>query len=532
MPGLPQILGPDGTPAQRVVASDTAYEGASRRHTDLARFAPFNFSAQSAISYDRDLLSARIHDMARNDGWASGGVSRLVDAIIGSGWRLSSTPNARTLGLESDEAATLGETFEAYWQDYATDPDCWCDAGRRFTVGGLLALAFRHFVWDGEALGTLLWLERGGPTATALRLIDPDRLSSPPSRMDSETLQDGVELGAYGEPIAYHIRTRHPGDLKATTSVLAWERIERETPWGRRKVLHHFEPERADQYRGVSKFAQIVKKLRMLGRYDEAEVQAAVLNALLAAFVESPFDHQALADAMNGGGDDLDKYNAARLNYWDAAPVQLPGVKLNFLFPGEKVTFSQAQRPNPGFEMFERVALRNIATALGTTYEQLSSDWSQVNYSSARAALIEVWRGFTARQGFFGSGFLFPWYAAVLEEGIETGRLRLPSKLKSKPFRHFKAAYCAGRWIGPGRGWVDPLKEAQAASLRIANSFSTLERECADQGTDWQEVLQQRARERKYAAELGLPDVHAPEVKAADSGEGDQRPRKTADARD
>ncbi len=353
MAGAPRILGADGRPYAPVGpaparASDTAYEGASYRHTDLARFAPFNYSAQSAISYDRDALSSRIHDMARNDGWASGGVSRLVDSIIGSGWRLSSTPNARSLGIGPEDAAAVAAAFEAYWQDYANDPDCWCDAGLRNSVGQQLALAFRHFVWDGEALGTLLWLERGGPTATALRLIDPDRLSTPPGRVDSEGLQDGIELGPNTEPLAYHIRTRHPGDLKATTSLLTWERVERSTRWGRRKVLHHFEPERADQYRGVSKFAAIVKKLRMLGRYDEAEVQAAVLNALLAAFVESPFDHQGLADAMSGGGDDLDKYNQGRLNYWNDAPVQMPGVKLNFLYPGEKITFSESMRPNPG----------------------------------------------------------------------------------------------------------------------------------------------------------------------------------------
>ncbi len=122
-----------------------------------------------------------------------------------------------------------------------------------------------------------------------------------------------------------------------------------------------------------------------------------------------------------------------------------------------------------------------------------------------------------------------PWYAAVLEEGIETGRIALPKGLvEKKPFRRFKAAYCAARWIGPGRGWVDPLKEAEAAGVRIERGFSTLERECADQGLDWQEVLQQRARERKYAADLGLPDVHAPvnPNANADPDAGSKRPAK------
>ena len=46
-------------------------------------------------------------------------------------------------------------------------------------------------------------------------------------------------------------------------------------------------------------------------------------------------------------------------------------------------------------------------------------DWGQVNYSSARAALLEVWRGFTARKEHFAQAFMAPIYAAWLEEGSD-----------------------------------------------------------------------------------------------------------------
>ena len=36
---------------------------------------------------------------------------------------------------------------------------------------------------------------------------------------------------------------------------------------------------------------------------------------------------------------------------------------------------------------FEQSLLRYIAAALGVSYEQLSKDYSQTNYSSARAAM-------------------------------------------------------------------------------------------------------------------------------------------------
>jgi capsid protein len=55
-----------------------------------------------------------------------------------------------------------------------------------------------------------------------------------------------------------------------------------------------------------------------------------------------------------------------------------------------------------------------------------------------------------------------------------------------------------------GRGWVDQVKEAQAAKLRMEIGVSTLESECADQGLDWEDVLEQRKRERDRMEELGL----------------------------
>jgi lambda family phage portal protein len=242
--------------------------------------------------------------------------------------------------------------------------------------------------------------------------------------------------------------------------------------------------------------------MRMLGRYDEVELQAAVLNALLTAFIESPLDQEQLAAALAGQGEQ-DAYTKARAEYHEAGPIPVDGLRLNFLYPGEKPVIAEAARPAAGFEPFLRAGLRNMASAAGMSYEQWSMDWSQVNYSSARAALLEVWRGLTARQGHFVGGFQQPWYCNVMEEAFETGRITVPARWPS--YQERRGAYCSARWIGPGRGWVDPEKEANGAGIRMENGLSTLERECAEQGLDWQEVLQQRARERAEMQRLGLP---------------------------
>lgn len=521
--GVSKVLGPDGLPAIRVKlpaqprALASAFSAASRRDPDTANWEPRNWSGSSALFDGRDTMVSRIHDLARNDGWAAGGVTAVVDSIIGAGWRLSAKPNARSLGIvtpkgevDFDRVDEFASDIEAAWKDFAEDPDFWCDAGRRTGMGGILALSFRHRMIDGEALAAVLWERRGGPYATCIQVIDPDRLSNPGSSFESKQIRQGVELGQLGDPVAYHIRVSHPGDLFVGAEPWRWERIPRETSFGRRNVVHAFEADRAGQVRGVPILAPVVKKLRMMGRYDEAELQAAVLNAILAAFIESPYDHEQVAALMDDkggeGAQELSTYQDLRLGFHEAAPLSLGGVKLNFLSPGEKVSLTNAAHPNTVFEHFQRAGLRNVASALGTTYEQLSRDWGQVNYSSARAALLEVWRGFTARKEHFATQFMQPIYGAWLEEAIAIGAVKLP---KGAPdFRARKAAYCAARWIGPARGWVDPLKEASAAIERVDSMLSTREREGAEQGGDWEEDLQQIARERRTMKALGLdPDA-------------------------
>jgi capsid protein len=59
--------------------------------------------------------------------------------------------------------------------------------------------------------------------------------------------------------------------------------------------------------------------------------------------------------------------------------------------------------------------------------------------------------------------------------------------------------------MGPGRGWVDPVAERQGAVMGMDAALSTLEEEAADQGRDYEELLEQRSYELKRFDELGIP---------------------------
>jgi lambda family phage portal protein len=517
--GAVQILGADGMPlastcrevggkwASGLRASSTsAYAGASHDDPDLALWNPSEVSAQTALTFGRDTLARRVHDLARNDGWAAASVARQVDAIIGSGWRLASKPNYRRLGISAEQAEELAIEIESVWRDYADDFES-CDAGQRLTMGGVLALNFRHYVQDGEALSLSLWLnDRDQDWFTAIQTIDPDRLSNPNLYFDSVDCRHGIRLGKYNEPLSFFIRSDHPGDygvIGATPWI--WDEIPRKYSNGRWCVVHAFEPKRAGQVRGEPPLAPVLKKLRMLGRYDEAELQAAVLNAVLAAFIKSPHDHEQIANAMNGK-DDLSLVQDTRLGFYEKAGLRIPGARVNFLFPEDEVHFTNPTHPNANFEPFFRAGIRNIAAATGLSYEQLSMDWSQSNYSSARGALLEVWRGFTARKDNFAALFMQPHYINWLDEAFARGLIKVP---KGAPkFREARQAYARARWIGPARGWVDPAKEAEAAIERISGGLSTYERECAEQGIDHIDLFDDRARERRQMKKRGLdPDA-------------------------
>lgn len=485
----------------------SSFEAADPISQELGMWNPGLLSADSEWLRERNTAVARIHDMVRNNGWASGHVTRELDAVIGASIRLSYKPDVRALGLDPVWADEFVERVEGRWKIYANDPDRWADATRHDSVPGLFGLGYRHDAIDGDACAALLWLPGRGPWCTTIQMIDPDRLSNPHSMFDTDNLRGGVSLDALGAAVGYNIRKRHPGDFASMTSAESyqWEYVPRETPWHRPMFIHYFERERAGQTRGVSRMAAILEPLAMDHKLGRVELQASVLNAILAAFIESPYDPDLVANSLAPSTEQLPSYQDARAEFHRDRRLMLNGARIATLFPGEKLTMPSAARPNANFADFQSAVLRKVAAGLGTTYEQLSNDWSKVNYSSARAALLEVWRTFTSRREKFTQGFCTPIFGAWLEEELQRGGYDIPDNAPS--FHEAKAAWMRCKWIGPARGWVDPQKEIAAAALRMEYGISTLEDEAAEQGKDWREIADQQAAEQRYRKKMGLPEL-------------------------
>jgi lambda family phage portal protein len=503
----------------------TSHLAASLDHPDMRRWHPAITSADAALLPERELLARRANDLARNSGVAEGALQTITDNVIGVGLRLVSVPDYRLLGRDKEWAEAWSTQVESLWRTWAESFDC--DAARSLDFTGLMVQVFRSGWLNGEGLALPLWLPRADSRfSLRLQVIDPDRLSNPVGRIDGPRLRGGIEIDEYGAPVAYHIRKAHAGEraMAAAADLMTWQRIPAFAGWGRRRVLHVHDRERAGQNRGKPSLTSVMRQFKVLNTFTDAELKAAVVNAKVAMVTKSNLSQEAVAELLASDGEAREKYEQA-LTERGLSTISMEDGQIIPLALGEDLAGFSPGRPSESFDPFVTAIFRHIATGLNIPYELLMKDFSRTTYSSARAALIEAWRFFRGRRQWIATYFARPVFELWLEEAVHLGLVEAPD------FYENRAAYCRCRWIGPGRGWIDPTKEADAAKIRLDANLSTLEAECAEQGLDWEEVLEQRRAEKQRMDELGLtPQIAVPpEVQRDYPSDKEEEPKKNPD---
>lgn len=495
-------------PSGRPFRMDTAHQAASHMSEELRSWQPPYQSADGDLLGEWETLVGRTRDMVRNHGLTSGAVQTHLDNIIGPKLRLVAKPDYRVLGLDAGWAREWTRHTESEFRQWADDIDRYCDAGRRLSLTGMITQGYRSFMNAGEITATAEWLpNRPARFATAIQMFDPDLLSNLHNGPDTHNLRRGVELDAMGAATRYWIASGWQNDPHIYREPVSWRPVNRETPWGRLQVLHIFDQERPGQTRGKSGLVAVLAKMKMLERFEQATLQAAILNAMYAAVIESSMSWDQVGSALGAGvGDDsVTSYMQNRADWHKTGHVRYNGVKIPHLFPGEKLQLTAPQHPKAEFAQFEEATLRYLAGGLNMSYEQFSRDYSKSNYSSARAAMLESWRFFKNRRHNIAGRFARLVYSLWLEEAMDRGVVETPAGAPN--FYQAKTAWCRCNWIGPGRGHIDPLKESNATKVELNMSLTTLEKEAAERGEDWEELLEQRAEERRLMQELGLDDA-------------------------
>lgn len=163
-----KILGPDGNPLSPTrpsmlsSGSRIPYDAADSFSDQLANWQPALWSPDNEINIYRDRIVSRARDLVRNDGWASGAITRLLDNAVGANFRPIMKPDYRVLRMmtgnkafDATWAEEYGKALDGHWRTWSNDTGRYCDAERKMTVSQMLRLGFRHKLIDGDALAVL-----------------------------------------------------------------------------------------------------------------------------------------------------------------------------------------------------------------------------------------------------------------------------------------------------------------------------------------------------------------------------------------
>jgi lambda family phage portal protein len=499
-----ELLAPDGiTPLRQYAGYQGAGVGFGGQLFDWS--APLQ-SADAALLPTFYRGNARADDLVRNNPLATNIVELHKDHIVGNLFKLSYRPNYRHLGISREEARALSRDVEAGWSEYAEDPNCMLDVERKRTFTMMIREGVATHAFNGEVCVQPAWdTSPGSLFRTRFKMVSPKRIKNPGNASDTNERRAGVEVDKHGAAVAYWIvDDNYPswGEGKA-------RRIPARLSTGRTAFIHVFEPMEDGQTRGDNVFYSIMERLKMLDTLQQTQLQSVIVKAMYAATIRSPLDSEKAFEYLAGGqtGPNNPLMNLMKITkeYYEGANIKLGGVKIPHLMHGDEMDLQTAQSADNGFTPLEGSIIRNIAAGAGVSYEELSRDYSQTSYSSARASANISWRYYMGRRRFIASRQASLMFGCWFEEAIARGVIKLPSSARYS-FYEARNSWTNAIWIGAGRMAIDGLKEAQESAMRITTGQSTYQDELALQGKDYEEVFEQQEFEIQRRRDLGLAD--------------------------
>lgn len=429
--------------ALQVLSGARHFEAASKGRRTQGWIAP-GTDANAAASNALVNLRNRSRDLVRNNGYAAKAVQVIVENTVGTGILCKPTSKATGKVRQANEAWKL-------WADNVN-----CDQDRVHDFYGIQALVMREVAEAGEIIVRRIKTvpTEAAPIPLKLQLLEGDYLD----HMKSERLKgggyivQGVEFDAQGNKVAYWLFDEHPGDMLAATSASSKRYPESD-------IAHIYRVDRASQVRGVPFGASAMLPLRDFEEYEDAQIIRQKVAACFSAFV---YDSEMPAE-LGQGQLPVDKVE--------------PGM-IEYLPPGKDIKFGVPPGVD-GYGEFSKQMLHKVAAGYGVTYEALTGDFSQVNFSSGRMGWLEFQRN------------------------IESWRWRmLIPRLCDQVWEWFlEAAFLAGYnldgvvpvWTPPRREMIDPNKEIGATITAIRGGLMTLSEAIRQNGYDPVEVLNERA---------------------------------------
>jgi lambda family phage portal protein len=492
--GHPVILGPDARPLPPSAVYQFQRQSAQRKGS-LKTWIPRRLMSEQLESMEREAIVERSSDLINNDPHAAGIVDTFATTIVGSGLNPHPSIDSAIVGMDREAVRAIQVQLKnifRIWSGFA-------DAGQKSSFYGLQFLAQRMLLQFGEYLFLLPMIKDSSrPYRLAIQAIHPLRLKTPVDLINRKNIRDGVQVGKFGEPIAYYIKKSESANLAADTSN-NFLRI-RAKQGHRFKVMHGFICNEPEQVRGIPFFSPAMKFFKDLSDYLDAELVSNIVTAAFALFVETGavdplFPAQSFSTITETG------YKSDGTEYDQRYQEIVPG-SVMYGAEGQKPHALSAQRPGATFEPFIRTIERSISLSLDIPYPVLFKDFEGMNYASYRSAMLEAWRVFNHRRKWLGSGFCQIPYSMLIEEAWLKGELPMIEDFYGQMYNLLNA-----QWIGPPKGQIEPVKEAQADIVSIQNNLKTREEVILERGRDLRSTFDQLEEEQELMDDKGLTEV-------------------------
>lgn len=506
---LDKFMEPVSDINQSVTNSGYSHGGASRRKTWAKKYHSDSGSAKEDIEENRKLLRERSRDLAMNAPLAAAAVNSTRTNCIGSGLIPKPKIDYKFLGISQEEANEIQRLIKREFSIWAEST--LCDNNDQNNFYELQQIVFNDWLRNGEGFVLIKYGKKVPymPYQLRLKLVEADRVCTEGSidgeydgfdkeESNGNTVVNGVEIDKEGKVIAYHIATRFPGSYGVGS--LKWKRVEkRGRKTGNLNILHIFNGERTDQYRGVPFLAPVIQAIKQLTRYTEAEIMAAVVNSLFTIFIttETGDDMEGFAggdeeEEENGTGDSTESGNSKD------DEINVGTGTVNFLKEGEGVHAVESTHPSGNYDAFVSSMAVQIGAALEIAPEVLLKKFSN-NFSASKGAMNETWKAFIMRRKWFIDDFCQAVYELWFNEAVSKGRIKAPGYFNNLLV---KQAYTNATWNGPAQGHMNPLQEVSASVKRIENGLSTHADECSSMnGSDYEENIRILETENKLLAD-------------------------------
>lgn len=456
--------------ARRAIAQVRAYEGASIKDGWIPRRS--GASANSDHAADASMLRARARSLVQNNPYSAKALNCLVANVVGEGI----LPSSRA----EDEKTRL--TLDALWKNWMPLSDA--DGGTDFH--GLEALAYRAMEQDGEVLVRIRSRrpEDGLPVPLQIQVLEIDYLDTSKNGKGEAggPIVSGVELDALGKAAAYWLFDRHPGDgyRAGGISTLKSRR------YSSSSIIHLFAPDRPGQARGITRFAPVIARLRDLAIYEDAELARKQNEALMSVFISG----DGTDFAIPGVGESQASAAATAAALGNLGSLS-PGAVL--ATNGQSVTVAEPKAA-PGYADYLRMQLYAVAAGTGVTYEMLTGDLSQVNFSSARMGMMEFRRSAEQRQWHvLVPRLLDPVWRAFVDAAVLAGKIPRPDY--------------AVEWTTPKWDYVNPMQDVEADALEISNGLSSLSEKLRQRGYQPDMVFSELGQDYQKLKETGALDM-------------------------